>query len=82
MCWLGLTAQPAQREDPVSGGGKRHQANEPGVFFLPPVYVVAALHSLLSCPELFEHCSVIATALGDLGRKSPVAPGVLRTLGV
>lgn len=77
MCWLGLTAQPAQHEDPVSGGGKRHQANEPGVYFLPP-----ALHSLLSCPELFEHCSVIATALGDLGRKSPVAPGVLRALGV
>lgn len=65
-CWLGLKAW---REGPVSGGGNRDCANEPRMgFFLPPVHLAAVLHSLQTCPELFEHCAVIA--FGDLGRET------------
>lgn len=37
----------------------------PSGFFLPPVHLAAVLHSLQTCPELFEPCAVISTVLGD-----------------
>lgn len=62
----------------------------PEWFFPPPVYLTV-LHSLQTCPELFEHCAVIAPALGELGKEKPyfsrragdtvgmLVPGLLQT---